>query len=194
MFPLGSVLLPGEILPLHVFEPRYRRMIGDCLASDGQFGVVLIERGREVGGGDQRTSIGSLASILRVEPTPAGTLSVWAGGGRRIAVERWLEDDPYPHAEIVQLDDEPGWAQTAPARELQELAAVVGKQAVRLGEARANAESAPSTLAELISAAPLGAQDRYTLLAADPSRLDELAMELLGGLEQIQRFRLAGEG
>ena len=54
MFPLGSVLLPGGVLALHVFEPRYRDMVRACLACDGpvEFGQVLITRGREVGGGD----------------------------------------------------------------------------------------------------------------------------------------------
>ena len=53
MFPLGTVLLPGGVLPLHVFEPRYRKMVTDCVESpDHEFGVVLIERGSEVGGGE----------------------------------------------------------------------------------------------------------------------------------------------
>ena len=58
MFPLGTVLLPGGVLPLHVFEPRYRQLVIDCLADDTgepEFGVTMIERGSEVGGGDQRT-------------------------------------------------------------------------------------------------------------------------------------------
>ncbi|MET1002223.1 MAG: LON peptidase substrate-binding domain-containing protein, partial [Acidimicrobiia bacterium] len=51
MFPLGSVLFPHALLPLHVFEPRYRVMMRHCLEGDKEFGVVLIERGSEVGGG-----------------------------------------------------------------------------------------------------------------------------------------------
>ncbi|WP_415830929.1 LON peptidase substrate-binding domain-containing protein [Janibacter anophelis] len=54
MFPLGTVLLPGNPLPLQVFEPRYLAMLRDIAGGDGRFGVVLIERGFEVGGGDQR--------------------------------------------------------------------------------------------------------------------------------------------
>lgn len=51
MFPLGLALLPGAVLPLHIFEPRYRRMVADLLSADDdmRFGVVLIERGRESG-------------------------------------------------------------------------------------------------------------------------------------------------
>jgi uncharacterized protein len=56
MFPLGMVLFPGQVLPLNVFEARYRQMITDCLArQQHQFGVVLIERGSEVGGRDMRS-------------------------------------------------------------------------------------------------------------------------------------------
>ena len=70
MFPLGGVLLPGAVLPLHVFEPRYRQLVVDCLADDDgdpEFGVTLIERGSEVGGGDQRTDVGVVARMVRVE-------------------------------------------------------------------------------------------------------------------------------
>ena len=68
MFPLGKVLVPGEVLPLHVFEPRYRQLVVDLLAADDrppEFGVVLIERGWEVGGGDARTDIGTVARRSR---------------------------------------------------------------------------------------------------------------------------------
>ena len=55
MFPLGTVLFPTLILPLHVFEPRYRALVENCLAApQPEFGVVLIERGSEVGGDDVR--------------------------------------------------------------------------------------------------------------------------------------------
>ena len=64
MFPLGNVLFPHAQLPLHVFEPRYRALAETCLAGDGEFGVVLIERGSEVGGGDTRFSIGTVARIV----------------------------------------------------------------------------------------------------------------------------------
>src|SRR2546430_9614094 len=64
MFPLGNVLFPHAQLPLHVFEPRYRALAETCLAGDGEFGVVLIDRGSEVGGGDTRFSIGTFARIV----------------------------------------------------------------------------------------------------------------------------------
>jgi Lon protease-like protein len=107
MFPLGSVLVPGMILPLHVFEPRYRRLVHDCLAGDGQFGVVLIERGSEVGGGDVRTDVGTVARIVQADELPDGRFVVGAVGLRRIRVTRWLPDDPYPRAEVADWPDVP---------------------------------------------------------------------------------------
>lgn len=103
MFPLGSVLLPGMPLALRVFEERYLKMMGALLDDDTpQFGVVLIERGHEVGGGEKRFELGTLAEILQIE-APDGPLSVLARGTRRFRVEKWLTDDPYPQAEIELL-------------------------------------------------------------------------------------------
>ena len=65
MFPLGTVLFPTLVLPLHVFEPRYRVLVERCLGRpEPEFGVVLIERGSEVGGHDVRSSIGTVARIV----------------------------------------------------------------------------------------------------------------------------------
>ena len=69
MFPLGTVLFPYAVLPLHVFEPRYRVMTRRCLDGDREFGVVLIERGSEVGGGDVRFGVGTIARIVQVAET-----------------------------------------------------------------------------------------------------------------------------
>ena len=63
MFPLGTVLVPHQLLPFQVFEPRYRVLVEHCLTTDRRFGVVLIERGSEVGGGDVRFDVGTVAEI-----------------------------------------------------------------------------------------------------------------------------------
>ena len=103
MFPLSTVLFPCAGLPLHVFEPRYRALIGDCLAQDGEFGVVLIARGSEVGGGDQRVDVGTLARIDQVAELEDGRMLVIARGVRRVRVEAWLADEPYPRAVVEEL-------------------------------------------------------------------------------------------
>ena len=100
MFPLSAVLFPHAELPLHVFETRYRQLTVDCLAGDGEFGVVLIERGSEVGGGDQRVDVGTVARIEKAAPLADGRWFLVARGTRRIRVDRWLPDDPYPTAMV----------------------------------------------------------------------------------------------
>ena len=105
MFPLGSVLFPELGLPLRIFEPRYRQMIADCLAGDRQFGVVLIERGSEVGGGEQRLSVATTATILDAERQNDGTIGVFSVGTGRVEVHQWLPDDPYPAALVTPYAD-----------------------------------------------------------------------------------------
>lgn len=105
MFPLGSVLFPGLGLPLRVFEPRYREMMADCLDGDRSFGVVLIERGSEVGGGEVRLRVATVARILDVSRQEDGTLGVFAVGTSRVEVLEWLPDAPYPAAIVSPLID-----------------------------------------------------------------------------------------
>src|SRR5688572_1877568 len=112
MFPLGTVLVPSLALPLHVFEPRYRALVRDCLAGDRELGVVLIERGSEVGGDDTRTDVGTVAQIVHAAELPDGRFALATVGVRRIRVEAWLPDDPYPIASVEDWPDpppQPGW-------------------------------------------------------------------------------------
>ncbi|MDQ1511900.1 MAG: ATP-dependent Lon protease [Actinomycetota bacterium] len=105
MFPLGTVLFPHALLPLHVFEERYRRMTQRVLRGDREFGVVLIERGSEVGGGDTRFAVGTVARVVRVQELPDGGYALATVGMRRIRVSRWLAADPYPQAEVSEIAD-----------------------------------------------------------------------------------------
>jgi Lon protease-like protein len=105
MFPLGTVLFPLAVLPLHVFEPRYRMMIQACVRGDQEFGVVLIERGSEVGGGDARFNAGTVARIVQVSELEGGRYALTTVGTRLIRVEQWLPDDPYPQAMVVDVEE-----------------------------------------------------------------------------------------
>jgi Lon protease-like protein len=108
IFPLGSVLFPGVGLPLHIFEDRYRVLMFD-LTREGvepEFGVVLIERGSEVGGGDIRSEVGTVARIVEAEELADGRWVLVAAGTARFRVVEWLEDDPYPLAMVEELTDE----------------------------------------------------------------------------------------
>src|SRR5688500_7660667 len=142
MFPLGSVLFPSVYLPLHVFEPRYRALVRDCLAGDREFGVVLIERGSEVGGEDVRTDAGTVARIVEAAELPDGRWALGAVGVRRLRVAAWLPDDPYPIAEVDDWPDpEPG------AGYAEALAACIGnlRRALALATEAGDA-TAPATI------------------------------------------------
>jgi Lon protease-like protein len=105
MFPLGSVLFPHMPLQLRVFEERYVVMLSRILqAEPAEFGVVLIERGQEVGGGDHRFNLGTVAQIGQLEAAE-GFIAVIARGDRRIEVLEWNDQEPYPQAEVRVLDE-----------------------------------------------------------------------------------------
>ncbi len=134
MFPLGTVLVPQAHLPLHVFEPRYRTLTQDCLAGDREFGVVLIERGSEVGGGDVRFGVGTVARIVQAVELPDGRWLLDSVGTERFRVRRWLEDDPYPRAEIESLSEDPAGPDAAALRgEVERLLRQVLALQVELG-------------------------------------------------------------
>lgn len=201
MFPLGSVLVPGMVLPLHVFEPRYQQLTADCLAGDGELGVVLIERGSEVGGADVRTSVGTVARIVQAAQLPEGRWALATVGTRRIRVTSWLDDDPYPLAEVED------WPDPEPADGTGEaLVAVVARlravlaRCAELGDRAADATvelSEDLTLAsyQAVAVAPLGPSDRQRLLA-EPTVGDRLARlgDLLAEELEVLDLRLTVEG
>jgi len=105
MFPLGSVLFPYMPLQLRVFEERYLVMLSRILTEEpAEFGVVLIERGQEVGGGEQRFTYGTVAQITELEGAD-GFVGVAAQGDRRIEIREWLDEDPHPAAEVRYLPE-----------------------------------------------------------------------------------------
>ena len=100
LFPLNTVLFPGGTIPLQVFEPRYLRLIDDCLNSDSKFGVVLIKEGKEVGGPSVPMSIGTIAKITSVKNLPNNRLLVTSIGTDRFNILEILKDDPYMVATV----------------------------------------------------------------------------------------------
>lgn len=105
MFPLGTVLMPGRVLPLFLFEQRYLQLYHDVITGDRQFGVVLIERGREAGSPQNREfEIGCVARIVGSAVHDDGRISIVTVGTRRLRVLQWLEPDPYPRAIVREVD------------------------------------------------------------------------------------------
>ncbi len=170
MFPLGSVLFPHTPLVLRIFEPRYLTMLGRLLDEDDpRFGVVLIERGHEAGGGDQRSGVGTMARVVQVQ-VGEDDLQLLAVGGERVTVDRWLEDDPHPLADLTQLppliwDD----ALTPLRTETERTVRRVLARAAEYGDTRwdANVELSDDPIEsawQLAAIAPLGDFDRQALL------------------------------
>lgn len=199
MFPLGTVLVPGAVLPLHVFEARYRQLVRDCLAGTRELGVVLIERGSEVGGNDVRTSVGTVARIVESSELSDGRFALVTVGVRRLRVVRWLEDDPYPRAEVED------WPDPDPGPDLrQRLGPVVAllrrslALAAELGEPTAPldvelADDPVLATHQATAVAPLGPLDQQSLLAAASAeaRCAQLA-DLLTDAVELLEARLAG--
>lgn len=109
MFPLGLVVLPGAVVPLHVFEDRYRALVAALLAADGpmEFGIPPIVRGSEVGGGDVRGEVATVVRVLDLRVLDDGRYEMVVAGTRRVGIVVWLPDDPYPRAETAPHVDEP---------------------------------------------------------------------------------------
>jgi len=99
MFPLGMVIFPHQVVGLCVFEARYHQMLED-IETEQRFGTCLIARGSEVGGFDERTSVGTLMQILGAQVLPNGQTVVMAEGVECFEVANWLADDPYPRASV----------------------------------------------------------------------------------------------
>ena len=200
MFPLGSVLFPSLVLPLHIFEPRYRALISDVLDGDGEFGVCLIERGAEVGGDDVRTAVGTAARVHEAEELPDGRWAVVAVGVRRIRVERWLPDDPYPRAEVVDLPDP-----VPSASEVAALPEVVSRLRGALARSAELGDTTTPTTIELSedpvlvshqasALAPIATIDQHALLAAETVGLRLARLQgLLDEAIELLDLRLAAE-
>ncbi|HEX6310284.1 MAG TPA: LON peptidase substrate-binding domain-containing protein [Acidimicrobiia bacterium] len=173
MFPLGTVLFPNALLPLQIFEARYRAMTEAVLAGDGEFGVVLIERGSEVGGGDSRFGVGTVARIVEAARLPDGRFLLVATGTRRLRVRVWLPEEPYPRAEVDLLGDPVPAGDASDARvavealldQLYGLRAALG-EGTPPGEVRLDGDLIRASY-EAAAAAGLGPLDAQRLLELD---------------------------
>ena len=106
LFPLNMVLFPGMPLPLHIFEERYKAMIGDCMRYNTPFGVSLIRSGQEVGSPADPQRIGTTTRVLRSQMLEEGRLNIMTKGERRFEVIEVTQQEPHVAA-LVRLLDEP---------------------------------------------------------------------------------------
>jgi hypothetical protein len=206
MFPLGTVLFPSIFLPLHVFEPRYRALTRACLDGDREFGVVLIERGSEVGGHDVRTSVGTVARIVEAVELDDGRWVLGTVGLRRIRVDEWLPDDPFPRAAVTTWPD--GESATGSdgspvderydevRRRLRRVLALTAELGERAVDATIELADEPGLGSFQVAAvAPIGPADQQRVLAtaASADRISLLA-DLLADEAMVLEQRLAQGG
>lgn len=105
IFPLHTILFPNTDLGLHVFEERYRALVAHCLESGTGFGVVLIRRGREVGGSAVPYDVGTMATIAGYARLPDGRYLLEVEGCRRCQVVSVNGSGPYPQADVAWLQE-----------------------------------------------------------------------------------------
>jgi uncharacterized protein len=200
MFPLGTVLLPFAHLPLHIFEPRYRALVKDVLAGDGEFGVVLIERGQEVGGGDVRFGVGTVAKVVQTAELPDGRWLLDAVGTERFRVTEWLPEDPYPQAMVEPIDEPSGDAgggdaeaterRNAVERLLRQVLALQVELGMPAPSAVRTLDENPAVAAfEAALLSPIGPMDAQKVLEAENTvaRLALLETVLAGAKDILQR-------
>jgi Lon protease-like protein len=125
IFPLDLVLFPGELLPLHIFEPRYRQLLADCLEGDRRFGITAVTS-------PAAGTIGCIAVIRATEPLPDGRSNIVVAGERRFGIRTLLDEGtPYLVASVEPFSDQ---SDTAPLPvELDELRRLGGELALGLG-------------------------------------------------------------
>jgi Lon protease-like protein len=188
LFPLGSVLFPGLLLPLHVFEERYRTLVSELLeqpAERQRFGVLAIRQGREVGadGVTALHEVGCVARVRRVQPYADGRFDLVATGAERFRLERLVDGRPYLTGEVELLPDELGPADEAALLDRAVRAAFrlyLTALATAQGEELEQPElpDGPLVLSHLVAATVLvDLEDRQALLA-QPDGVSRLKAEL----------------
>ena len=198
LFPLKTVLFPGARLPLHIFEPRYRQMIGECVEREAPFGVVLIRSGAEVGGGAVPHRVGATARITAVERLPDGRMNIVTVGQQRFRILETTTERPYLMGTVELLwdvDADTGEAFAAAERvrgrfeEFFRLMLALRGEWVR----RVETPSTPGRLADFIGGRlPVGTDAQQALLEelSVPNRL-QVVDGLLDALSEMLERRVA---
>jgi hypothetical protein len=186
LFPLGAVLYPGMLLPLHIFEERYRQLVRDLLdgAEPRRFGVIAIRKGRETGidGVHSLYEIGCTATLRRVEEREDGRFDVVSVGTRRFRLLTLDRTRPYLQGEVEMLADEPADpAEAGPAvrviqaafREYLDALTEWGGATVRLEDL----PDEPELLSFIVAAAMVIDLPERQAMLAEPDTLRRLAMQ-----------------
>jgi len=209
LFPLNAVLFPGAVLNLHVFEPRYKQLIAECLESGESFGVALIAEGAEAGDpGVMPHDIGAVAEIVDVTSLPFGRFYVSTIGRERFRIREVVAREPYLTAEVEMLEEDfVDDAESASLAEglrtlfseyLELLVQFSGKDVLqdRSSDAQAFSFSVGDALqvGERIKQRLLEEDDTKRRLAMERSFLERALPQMRRLVEQRERHMTRGEG
>ena len=183
LFPLGIVLLPGEQVPLHIFEPRYRQLIGECLEEGAPFGLVFADE-------SGLRKVGTEAEIVEVlERFDDGRLNIVVEGGERFRLVELTEGRVFATAEIVTVSD----GEERPTQaEVERCLAAYRRVAAAAGEEAEEVDAVAGSVAYQIAAhIEFGAHEKQTLLelTSERERVVRLAGLLERAAEAVRRGR-----
>jgi ATP-dependent Lon protease len=187
LFPLGIVLLPTERVPLHIFEPRYRELIGECIESGVDFGLLYADE-------DGVREVGTRARVAAVlEQFEDGRLNIIVEGGERFRVEQLTRGRSFLTALVADVDDEPG--EVKPETAAQAAGAFRALAALAGAEPEEPDESSPQLSYELAAQVELAAEAKQGLLesSSEQERLERVAELLDGARRMLIAARELGE-
>jgi Lon protease-like protein len=179
LFPLGIVLLPGEAVPLHIFEERYKLMIGECLDEEREFGIIWLAD-------DELKEVGCSARITRVlERFDDGRLNILVEGTAPFKLERRIGELAYPAGDVEVLDDQPDADEAALERTRSGYADLVEEVTDSRPEAEALAELGAYGMAATLDIAP-SAKQALLELRSETARLEQLEALFAEALKRIR--------
>jgi Lon protease-like protein len=179
LFPLGIVLLPGEAVPLHIFEERYKLMIGECLDEEREFGIIWLAD-------DELKEVGCSARITRVlERFDDGRLNILVEGTAPFRLDRRIGELAYPAGDIEVLDDELDADQAALERTRSSYADLVEEVTDSRPDAEALGELGAYGMAATLDIAP-SAKQALLELRSEPARLEQLEALFAEALKRIR--------
>ena len=185
LFPLPLVLFPGAPLPLHIFEPRYRRMLADVRAGNNLFGLSYFDANSAAGDRPPAGHVGCAAEVVEVQPLPDGRSNILSVGLVRYRAESYVErGDPYLVGRVRFFEDEPeeGDRLGERAREVSALFARIARAVRTLNDERASLpelpDAGPERLSFLVAAA----------IEIEPEAKQQL-LEMRSSFERLTRLR-----
>jgi len=186
LFPLGIVMLPTELVPLHIFEERYKLMIGECLEQESEFGIIWLSD-------DGLKEVGCAARITRVlERFEDGRLNILVEGTEPFRLTRRIEDLPYPAGDVEPLADDRETDEDALERARSRYADLVEEVTETRPEPEALEQLDAYGMAATLEVAP-AAKQTLLELRSESGRLEQLEAMFAEALQRIKMAERAAE-